>query len=220
MALKNPEHLREVIESNQKGCSEANADALFKRFQNSKPRRREEVSRALNELLRMGILRELVEHGNYSYRAVFNPHLVGNTRSGIRQGILKAEDLLRFDGSEVTYSLDLGVAREPVDRNGATATGRRPYITRNAYQSMYDAKRVELTAAENKLIKARKCIAEYEENGCLTPNQLTTVRTVMDEPVVPEQLRNSLKCAFASAHADPHTEIPSSAATKKEERNE
>ena len=216
MALGNPEFLKERIESCQKGCPEANADALLKRFQQFKPRRREEVSRALKKLLSLGILRELVKLDRYRYRAVFNPHLVVNTRSGIRQGIIKAEDVLRFDGTEITYTLDLGAAREPANRTATNTTGRRPYITRNAYQSMYDAEQVERTATENKLIKAQKCIAEYEKNGFLTPGQLTMFRQVLDEPAVPDQLQNSLKRAIESAHSDPLIEIPITAITKKD----
>ena len=214
MALNNPAHLIEVIESNQKGCPNADADGLLKRFQQSKPRRREEVSRALNELLSLGILRELVKLDAYRYRAVFNPHLVGNTRSGIRQGILKAENVLRIDGTEITYNLDLGAARQPAERGGENATGRRRRITRDEYQSMYDAERVERTATENKLIKAQKCIAEYERNGCLTPGQLTTLRIAMDEPTIPNQLRKSMKRDFASVRCDPLTEIPTTVAMK------
>ncbi len=219
MALDNPEYLREVIESNQKGCPEANVGALFIRFQKFKPRRREEVSAALQELLRIGVLRELVKLDDYRYLAVFNPHLVVNTRSGIRQGILKAEDVLRFDGTEISYSLPLSAARQPAERTGSNITGRRPYITRNAYQAMYDAERVARTAAENKLIKAQKCIAEYEKNGCLTFSQLTTLRNVMDEPTIPSQLRKSIKRDFASVHADPLTEIPTTTAAKKDKQN-
>jgi len=220
MALTNPEYLREVIESNQRGCPGANAEALLKRFQTFTPKRREEISRALNKLVELGILRELVKIDNYRYRAVFNPHLVVSTRSGIIRGAIKAEDVLRFDGTEISYTLDLGASREPADRDGEIANARRPYITRDAYQAMYDAERVDRTATENKLMKAQKCIAEYEENGCLTPDQLTTVHFVMDEPAVPDQLRRSLKQAFASAHADPRTDIPAGAVIKEEKQNE
>jgi hypothetical protein len=218
MALNNPDYLKQIIESNQRGCAEADADALLIRFQKFKPRRREEVSRALNKLIRLGILRELIDLGNYRYRAVFNPYLVASTNSGIRQGILKAEDVLRIDGNEVAYSLPISTARQPAESNGAKVTGRRQYIKRNAYQSMYDAESVKRIATENRLIKALKRNAEYEKNGCLTSNQLTTIRMVMGEPTVPDLLRQSLRRTFAFAHTDPPTEIPTTAVIKKEKQ--
>ena len=219
MALANPEYLREVIESNQRGCPEANAETLLKRFQTFTPKRREEVSRALNKLIELGILRELEKLDNYRYRAVFNPHLVVSTRSGIIRGVIKAEDVLRFDGTEITYTLDFGAAREPANRSGANATGRRPYIRRDTLMSMYDAERVKLITAENKLAKAQLRIKVYEENGYLSPEQEMVFRQILDDPIVPDKLQKSVKRAFASAHADPFVEIPVLADSKKDKRN-
>jgi len=71
-------------------------------------------------------------------------------------------------------------------------------------------------AAENKLSRTQKCISEYERNGYLTSDQLTMFRQVLDEPAVPEQLRNSLQCAIESAHSDSLIEIPTTAITKKD----
>jgi hypothetical protein len=216
MALNNLEYLKEVIESNQKGCPEASADALLKRFQEFKPKRREEIYGVLENLLLLGILRELVKLDNHRYRAVFNPHLVVSTRSGIRRGTLEAEDVLRIDGTEITYTLNLGAAREPANRTGANVTGRRPYITRDALQAMYDAERVMRIAADNKIAKAQSCISEYEENGYLSLDQDKILRRAFDDPIVPKHLQNSLKQAFASAHSDPLTEIPTTIVAKKD----
>ena len=219
MALANPEYLREVIESNQRGCPEAKAETLLKRFQTFTPKRREEVSRALNKLIELGILRELEKLDNYRYRAVFNPHLVVSTRSGIIRGAIKAEDVLRFNGTEISYTLDLGAAREPAKCDGTNVTGRRPYITRDAYQAMYDAERVDRVAIENKLAKALHRIKVYEENGFLSPDQEMIFRQVLNDPKVSDQLRKSLNSAFASAHADPLIEIPIPVNSKKDKRN-
>ncbi|MBT5352184.1 MAG: hypothetical protein HOH64_02765 [Rhodospirillales bacterium] len=219
MALDNPEYLREVIESNQRGCPGANAEALLKRFQIFTPRRREEVSRALNKLVELGILRELEKLDNYRYRAVFNPHLVVSTRSGIIRGAIKAENVLRFDGAEISYTLDLGAAREPANRSGTNVTGRRPYITRDAYQSMYDAEHVDRVAIENRLAKAQHRIQEYEESGYLSLEQDMLLRQILDDPMFPEKLRNQLKHAFTSAYADPLSEIPTPTNTMKGKRN-
>ncbi len=85
--------------------------------------------------------------------------------------------------------------------------------------SMYDAERVKLITAENKLSKTQHCIQKYEESGYLSTDQNIILRQVLDDPIVPDKLRNAIKRAFATARADPFVEIPVLADSKKDKRN-
>ena len=61
MALDEPNVLREVIEQAVHGCPGADVEAIIERFRHFKPPHRTDISRALNDLLRLGIVREYIQ---------------------------------------------------------------------------------------------------------------------------------------------------------------
>jgi hypothetical protein len=214
MALDNPDFLREFIEENQKGCPNADADELLKQFQNFTPRRREEIRPALEKLVRLGILRNLEKIDRLRYRATFNVRLVASTYSGIRQGMIRAEKQWQIQGQSVAFSVDLQNAQEPASNKRATSKGRKKYIRREQYQSMFEALQTKHKAIENKLVKLLSRTNRYEENGFVTTDQLTSLRQVSENPEVPEQLRQAIDRSFNSAHLDPPSEIPANSKKK------
>ena len=126
--------------------------------------------------------------------------------------MIAADDLLRrVNGTEVTFSVDLGMVEPPVKRVNSTMAGRQRNITKAQYQSMYDSE-------HEKLIKAEKHIIDYESNGYLTPKQYADLRKVQDDPAIPSQVREALARTFESSRTDPMTEIPTVAAAMENKR--
>jgi hypothetical protein len=201
MALDRPEALREVIEHAIQGCPQANIDEIMACFCDFKSPHRSDISRALNKLPRLGVLRDLIKLDRYRRRAVFNMRMVATTRSGILRGMITAEDhLRRIDGTEVTFSTDLSAAEPPVERVNVASTGRRRKLTRAQYQSKYHSE-------DEKRRKAEGLIADYERNGYLTPEQFACLHQLQDDQTLPDQMRKILD-NFSSARTDPPTEIP------------
>jgi len=202
MALDEPEVLRENIERALQGCPEADVDLLEMRFRSFKQPDPSDIRRALKDLVRLGIVREYIKLDRYRRRAVFNMCLIAKTRSFILRGMIAAEDMLRrFHGSEITFSVDLNTAGPPAKRVNSTSTGRRRKRTRAQYQSMYQSE-------HEKLIKAEKRIADYEDDGYLTAEQFADLRKLLDDPTSPDQVRATLTLILTSVCCDPLTEIP------------
>ncbi len=59
-----------------------------------------------------------------------------------------------------------------------------------------------------KLIKAKKRIVDYEDNGYLTAEQFADLRKLLDDPTTPDQVRETLTQILTSVRCDPLTEIP------------
>lgn len=202
MALGEPEALRTAIEQALQGCPDADVEEMLKRFRDFNPPHRTDISRALKKLLSLGFIREYIKVDSHRRRAVFNMRMVANTRSGILRGMIAAEDnLRRVHGTEVTFSVDLSAAEPPVKRVNSTKTGRQKKITRAEYQSKFHSER-------EKRIKAEKRIADYDDNGYLTPLQFADLRKIRDDPAAPDLVRETLTLILTSVRCDPLTEIP------------
>ena len=212
MALSEPEALRENIEQALQGCPDANVDEVLHRFLRFTPPHRTDISSALKKLLSLGIVREYIKVDRRRRRAVFNMRMVAATKSGILQGMIRADDLLRrVDGPKVAFSGDLRSAQPPAKRVKATSSGRQRKIKRAEYQSLYCAERDKRKRAEVR-------IRDLENNGCLTPGQFTILRRIQDDTTVQEAVGDELKMAFATAFADPPTDIPKAETKEKKHR--
>jgi hypothetical protein len=214
MAIDEPDALRETIAQAFQGCTDGDVEEMLKRFCNFKPPHVTDISRALNALVKLGIVRKYVKIDRHRRRAVFNMRMTAATRSGIISGMIKAEDMLsNVEGSSVSFSADLKSVGPPAKRVNSTSTGTRRKLKRADYQTKYHSGKAELKRAE-------KLIKNYESSGYLTPDQFTELRNVQDDPTVPSKLRAALNCVFEFARTDPHMEIPTTAVTKKEKQNE
>ena len=212
MALDEPGVLHENIERALQGCPGADANLLEMRFRRFNHPHVSDIRRALNDLVHLGIVREYITLDRYRRRAVFNMRLTAKTRSFILRGMIAAEDLLRrFHGSEITFSVDLSMAEPPAKRVNSTSTGRRRKKNRAQFQSMYQTE-------HEKLMKAEKRIADYEDNGYLTAEQFADLRKLLDEPTTPDKVRATLTLIITSVCCDPLTEIPN-ILTAKDQRH-
>jgi hypothetical protein len=212
MAIDEPDALRETIAQAFQGCTDGDVEEMLKRFCNFKPPHVTDISRALNALVKLGIVRKYIKVDRHRRRAVFNMRMTAATKSGILSGMIKAEDMLsNVEGSSVTFSADLASVGPPAKRVNSTSTGKRRKLTRGDYQSKYHSEKAKLKRAE-------KLVENYENSGYLTPEQFTELRNVQDDPTVPSKLREDLTSVFETARTDPHTEIPTTV-TKKEIQN-
>ncbi len=143
--------LRQIFCGQMRHCPDAQIDELVARYDDFKPPHRSEISRALNALLRLGIVRSIEPSGRKS-RVVFNPHFVAATKSGIARGILAAEEV--GNTNLLNFSSDIGEAK-PLRKS--TATGKRRYITRDEWRDQAQAREKENEALkkENALLIER-----------------------------------------------------------------
>jgi len=210
MAIDELDALRETIELAIQGCPAADVEEILERFSHSKTPHPTDIGRALKKLVPLGFVQEYVEVNKRVFRAVFNMRMVAATRSGILRGMIDADDLLRrVDGTEVTFSGGLNKVEAPVKRVKSTSTGKRRTLKKADYQSMSHSEH----AAR---VKAEKRLADYEDNGYLPAEQFVDLRKLLDDPTVPDQVRETLTLILTSVRCDPLTEIPETLNAKEQ----
>ena len=79
------------------------------------------------------------------------------------------------------------------------------------YQSLY-------CAEKDKRKRAEVRIRDLQNNGCLTPDQFAILRRLHDDTIIRDAVGDELKETFATAFADPPTEIPKAVTKKKKQR--